>query len=428
MGIGILNFSLGRDFWCFRIGQIISLLGDSCGGIALAWWVLEKTGSAASMSMVLAPAMVVRVFLLPLMGPIGDNFTRKKLIIIADIWRFTFMAILAAMVFFDYFHLGALVAIYIMTAFGSALFAAASKGIVPQLVSRESLQLASQQTQAIDSMAGILGGVVGGVVVTTLGVFGAFLIDTFSYLGAAFLTGKIRANTKPERKAIDQTTSAFQSWKNDLAGGFRVLYRAPVLFWFCVVAMLMNFTLAPMSVVLPVLAKMGQDMPPWFLGALETSISLGAIVGAVTLGGAKCYFKPHLFVTLSLAMIGVGVASLASISNVLYPLLVLFVIGIGSAWANIVIGTQISLSVPNDYLSRVGSIITFACNGISPLGVAMAGLLISGIGLNHTLILIGSVLVLLTPLMLLIPKFKELLSAEPGEAEYFFARHYPGAF
>lgn len=144
MRLGLLDFSLGRDFWNYRVGELISLLGDSCSGIALAWWILEKTGSAAVMSTVLAPAMVVRIFLLPLVGPLGDNFSRKKLIIVADAWRFIFTGALAAMVFLDYFNVPLLVAVFILISLGSALFNAAAGGIVPQLVPRESLQLASQ--------------------------------------------------------------------------------------------------------------------------------------------------------------------------------------------------------------------------------------------------------------------------------------------
>ncbi|MGZ6441643.1 MAG: MFS transporter, partial [Pseudobdellovibrionaceae bacterium] len=191
MKFGMLDFSLGRDFWNYRVGQLISLLGDSCSGIALAWWILSKTGSASAMSTVLAPAMVVRIFLLPLMGPLGDNFSRKKLIVIADLWRFFFTGVLAVMVLFDHFNLPLLVTVFIFISIGSALFNAASGGIVPQLVPRESLQLASQQTQAINSFAGIIGGIIGGVAVSTIGVLGAFLIDAFSYLAAATLASMI---------------------------------------------------------------------------------------------------------------------------------------------------------------------------------------------------------------------------------------------
>lgn len=427
--IKIFDLSLGRDFWNYRLGQLISLLGDSCSSIALAWWILDKTGSAAAMSSVLAPAMVVRIFLLPLMGPLGDNFSRKHLIVIADIWRFVFTGVLAAMVFFNYFNLPGIAAIYILISFGSALFNAASSGIIPQLVPRENLQVASQQTQAINSFAGIVGGVIGGIVVTFSGVFGAFFLDAISYLGAATMASLIKANTKPKR----ETTAAkvkvsLAHWKNELLAGFKMLYKIPVLFWLCIVAMLMNLALSPLGIILPVLAKEGRNMPPWFLGGLESSISLGAIVGAFSLSTLQKYLKPHFFFVGSIAMIGIGVMLLPWVPNLLLPLTVLFWIGIGSSWANIPLGTQISLSVPNAYLSRIGSIMNFLCTGISPLGVAGAGILISNLGLTNSLVVMGGSLSLLTPLILLIPRFKEFLGANPKDAESYFARNYPNAF
>lgn len=424
----VFDFSLGRDFWNYRLGQLISLLGDSCSGIALAWWILDKTGSAAAMSSVLAPAMFVRIFLLPLMGPLGDNFSRKHLIVIADIWRFVFTGVLVAMVFFNYFNLPLLATVYIFIAFGSSLFSAASAGIVPQLVPRESLQIALQQTQAINSFAGVIGGVVGGMVVTFGGVFGAFLLDAFTYLAAAFMAMMIRANTKPPRDPVAQVSCSFVNWKNELLGGFKILYKIPVLFWLCIIAMLMNLALSPLGIILPVLAKEGRNMPPWFLGGLESSISLGAIVGAFSLSTLQKYLKAHLAFVGSIAMIGVGVMLLPWVPNLLLPLTVLFWIGIGSSWANIPLGTQISLAVPNAYLSRIGSIMNFLCTGISPLGVAGAGILISNLGLTHSLVFMGGGLVLLTPLILFIPRFKEFLIANPKDAEDFFSKNYPGVF
>lgn len=424
----IFDFSLGSDFWKYRLGQLISLLGDSCSGIALAWWILDKTGSAASMSTVLAPAMLVRIILLPLFGPLGDNFSRKNLIIISDIWRFVFTGVLVVMVYLNYFNLPILSITYILISIGSALFSAASGGIVPQLVARENIQLASQQAQAINSFAGLIGGIIGGVVVTFGGVIGAFILDAISYLLAAIMVTLIRANTKPERELSNQAISSFNHWKNELLDGFKILYRIPVLFWLCMVAMLMNLALSPLGIILPVLAKEGRNLPPWFLGGLESSISLGAIVGAFSLSTLQKYVKPHFFFVGSIAMIGVGVVLLPWVPNLYLPLTVLFWIGLGSTWANIPLGTQVSLSVPNNYLSRIGSIMNFLCTGISPLGVAGAGILISHLGLTQSLVLMGGGLILLTPLILLIPNIKDFLSANPKDAKEFFSKKYPKAF
>ncbi len=422
----LFDTSLGRDFWNYRLGQLVSLIGDSCSHIALAWWILEKTGSAAQMSSVLAPAMFVRIFLLPLVGPIGDRFARKNLIIIADLWRLVFTLVLAGMVFFDFYNQPLLIFVFSLVSVGSALFQAAAGGIVPQIVEKNKLQVAMQQSQAINSLGNILGGILGGVVVSFVGVFGAFLIDSVSYLVAGFFTAFIQADTKPKRIVSPKLGNALNRWTVELFDGFRILYRLPVLFWICIIAMFMNLALSPLGVILPVLAKEARDMPAWYLGSLESSIGLGAVIGAFTLNVPKRILSTHWLLLLSIAMIGIGVALLPFAPTIVLPLTVLFWIGIGSTWANVIIGTQVSLSVPDSFRARIGSIMGFLCSGISPLGIAGVGLLISGIGLTQTLVFMGLWVVVMTPLMLAIPRFSTYVDSSPEEAGAFFQKHYPG--
>ncbi|MDG0817313.1 MFS transporter [Bdellovibrio svalbardensis] len=424
----IFSSDLGKDFWNYRLGQVVSLLGDSCSHIALAWWILDKTGSAVEMSSVLAPAMVVRIFLMPLFGPLADKYSRKAIIIIADLWRFVFTGALAAMVFSNYYDTYVVIALFILNSIGSALFQAAAGGIVPQIVPREKLQIAAQQTQAINSFAGILGGVAGGIVVSTLGVFGAFLIDALSYVLAAWSTNRIQSNTVPVRKEVPQMKAAFHQWTQDFGEGFKLLFKIPVIFWICIVAMFLNLAFAPLGVILPVLAKEGRNMPPWFLGALESSISLGAIVGAVTIGYVNKRIRADLLTVMAIAMMCVGTMVLPWVPNVALPLTVLFWIGIGGTWANIPMNTQIALAIPDAYRARVGSIMGFLCQGISPLGLAAAGVIISSFGLTNALVAMGGIGLLLTPLMLLIPNFAKFMSAPPEKADQFLLEYYPEAF
>lgn len=423
-----LDFSLGRDFWNYRLGQIISVLGDSCSGMALAWWILDKTGSAGAMSSVLAPAAVAGLVLTPLLGPLGDNLSRKRLIFVADLVRLGLSMTLAMMAFFDFFSLPWLIGIYMVNAGCSALFNAGAGGILPQIVSREKLGTALQQTQAIQSFGGIVGGVLGGVVVATLGVFGAFAFDACSFLVAVVCTGMIRADTMPKREGSLAPRVSFTHWKNEFVAGLKVIYRVPVLLWICLAAMVMNLTISPLGIVLTVLVKEGWKMPAWFLGSLEATAAAGAIAGALSYGKARNWFPPHVFFSLSIALQGLGIALLPMAPTLILPMVIAFCVGMGISWGNIPIGTQIALTVPDAYLARVGSLMGFLCGGMAPLGIAGAGYLISVLGLNLTLILMGFGLVLLTPLILFIPLIKEFLSVEPEAAKEFMATNYPGAF
>lgn len=151
---------MGRDFWYYQLGQAISIVGDSCGSIALAWWILDKTGSAIVMSSILAPAMLMRIFLMPLLGPIGDRVERKKLIIISDFWRGIFTFCLATLVILDIFNIPAVIALFVLNAFGTALFSA-SGGILAQIVTPDRLQEAYRKSQAVQSTGNVLGGIIG---------------------------------------------------------------------------------------------------------------------------------------------------------------------------------------------------------------------------------------------------------------------------
>lgn len=413
--------TLGRDFWNFRLGQLVSVLGDSCGSIALAWWVLDRTGSAAEMGSILAPAALVRVLLLPVFGPLADLYDRKLLILLSDLWRFVFAGAILAMVWAGYYNFPLLLTCYVALSAGASLFSASVGGIIPKLVAREHLQLATQQSQALNSVGSVAGGIVGGIVVSYAGVKGAFLIDSASFLVAGLFTAMIRADTRPARSG-----GGGQDWKSEVAGGFRLIASVPLLFWLCVIAMFMNLCLAPLAIVLPVLAKEARAMPAWFLGGLESSISLGAILGALTVGLVRRRLSGRGVLVMAISMIGFGVSLLPWVPNAFLPLTVLFWVGVGSSWANVSLGTQVSLTVPDSHRGRLGSIMTFLCSGIAPLGIACAGMALAALGLTTFLVSMGLSVVALSLLILLIPKMKEFMDVGPAEAEGFFARVYPG--
>lgn len=418
---------LGADFWYFRLGQLVSLLGDSCGHIALAWWILDKTGSAAQMSLVIAPAMIVRIVLLPLFGPIGDKFSRKKIIIFADLWRLVFGVTLSILVYADIYHPVALTLLFCMMSIGTALFLAASGPIVPQIVSRDQMHAAMRQSQSINSLAGVVGGILGGVMVSAIGVLGAFVFDALSYLIATLCTAKIQADTRPVQQESPSKNS-FRQWVGDLQDGFRVLGKIPLLVGLMLVSMVINFSLAPLAVVLPVLAKESRGMPPWFLGGLESSISLGAIFGAIVISYMLRKTHAHSLMIVAIIMIGLGVAVMPWTPNALLPMSILFWIGVGSSWASIPLGTQMSLAIPAHYQARLGTLRQFMSTGMAPLGVAGAGGLIGAIGLDYTLIAMGCSVMILAPLLRWVPHLRDFMGVSPQESQEFFRQRFPGVF
>src|SRR3954469_7631672 len=76
------------DFRRFFIGQSASLLGDGMVGVALAFAVLDLTGSPADLGYVLAAKSIPLIAGLLVGGVIADRLPRRRIMVTADLARF----------------------------------------------------------------------------------------------------------------------------------------------------------------------------------------------------------------------------------------------------------------------------------------------------------------------------------------------------
>src|SRR5437763_4098374 len=90
-----------RPFALLWSGQTISRLGDSLYRIALAWWVLQKTGSAVAMGTVLICAFTPMLLFLLLGGVAVDRLPRLRLMLASDLLRGGIVAAVALLAFAD---------------------------------------------------------------------------------------------------------------------------------------------------------------------------------------------------------------------------------------------------------------------------------------------------------------------------------------
>ncbi|HET9370384.1 MAG TPA: MFS transporter [Vicinamibacterales bacterium] len=421
----IADLRLGRNFWLFQVGQMISTIGDACGNVALAWWILDVTGLPAQVSAVLAPAMVVQAMLTPLMGPLGDRFSRRHLILISDVVRAAMILLLALLALTDQFALPTVIAIYIVFVIGSALFASNNMSIVPQLVSAGALQTAVRTSESMQAIGRVGGGIIGGVIVSTAGVGVAFLLDGISFSIAVIATFLI---SPLSRHASPATPTTARHLAQELADGFRMTARIPVLLWLCVAIAVFNLVLNPMQVLLPTYAKLERGMPAWFLGGLESAMGAGILVGAVLVGSLERRLRRISSVVVGLVCLGGGLAFLAHVPGVVPPMTLMFAVGVGAAWTNIPISTRVAVAVPDHYRSRVNSIVAFLFNATAPLGVAAAGPMVALFGVAPSMTALGATVILAVPLLFLVPDFSTFFRRTPAELTNYFLLTYPQAF
>src|SRR5690349_11998832 len=111
-----------RPFALLWTGQAISRLGDALYRIALAWWVVQKTGSAEVMGAVLIASFVPMLIFLLIGGVAADRVPRVRLMVISDLLRGLLVIGVAALAASDLLEVWHIIALSILFGFISAFF------------------------------------------------------------------------------------------------------------------------------------------------------------------------------------------------------------------------------------------------------------------------------------------------------------------
>lgn len=419
--------AIGRDFWLYRAGQAVSIVGTAGGRIALAWWVLDRTGSPATLATMIGSALLARYCLGVLLGPLGDRFERKKLILLADVLRGCLSLALAGMFFLGHYRTSYVLAINLFFSLGTALFDMSSKSILPHLVPTPQLREAVRQGQVLMSMGEIAGGLLGGIVVSILGPGGAFLLDGLSYFAAATATSAIRTHMQ-DAKEGGRFGDFLARWPKDIYDGFSVVLGLPTVVGLIAISVLSNLALAPLFMEWAVLVKEAKNLPPWFLGAVSASFGLGGIVGSLVLGRICRGNRLDRAILWGMALMGFGILLLPRVPDIPGAWVMAFLVGLGNMWTEIPLHTQMTLAMPDSLRARTDSILYFCCGLAAPAGTALAGFLMAQIGVSLTLSWSGALLLCLTPCLALVPYFFDFFRQAPENVADFLPQHFPQAF
>src|SRR5690242_5049126 len=128
-----------RNFRLLYIGQAVSLLGDGMVGVALAFGVLEVSGSPSALGIVLAARSIPTIALLLAGGVIADRLPRRTVMVAADVVRMAGHGLMAALLISGSAEVWSLAVLAAVNGAGTAFFAPASTALLPMLVRPEQL-------------------------------------------------------------------------------------------------------------------------------------------------------------------------------------------------------------------------------------------------------------------------------------------------
>jgi MFS family permease len=381
----------------------ISMVGNNLGIVAIPWFVLETTGSAARTGVVAFATVLPTVLSAILGGALVDRFGNIRISVIADLVSAATVACIPLL----YHTVGLAFWQLALLAFLGALLDApgntARMAIVPELAETGNVPLerANGAFQAIQSSSVLLGPPLAGVLIAWLGAGDVLWLNSASFVVSASIVGVFVPGARRPREMSGH-------YLDDVRAGLAFIRGDRFLVSLLSIGAIANFAGAPLfSVVLPVFARETYGRAT-DLGLILGAVGAGSLLGAIAFGSVGARL-PRRRMALALSFASAApVALLALEPPIWFAIAAMAISGFGDGYVNPLIITVIYERVPEAIRGRVlGSMI--ACIlAAAPLGMLIAGWAIEPYGIDAVVLAVSTVLLLVTALFALSPGLRDL--------------------
>jgi MFS family permease len=381
-----------REFALLFTGRAVSQVGSAMAPVALAFAILDLTGSTADLGIVLAVRQVAVVVLLLYGGVWADRLPRHLVMVWSNVVSGLSQAAAATLLLSGHATVAALAALAAVNGASSAFFFPASTGIVPQTVPVGLLQQANAMLRLGLNGTRIGGAALGGVVVAAANPGWAIAVDAITYGLAAGALAVMRVRPIERTEA----TTLF----HDLRVGWRDFWSRPWLWAIVIQFGIVNAAYTgALNVLGPAEAKRGLGGPTGW-AAILVAVQVGLIASGLVL----LRWRPQrLLRTATFGSFGLALPLFALARP--EPLVVVLVAAFASGYMSEIFGvlwdTTYQQEIPPDKLSRLSAYDAIGSWALMPLGFAVAGPVGAAVGNRATFIGAGTIVVIASALVFL---------------------------
>ncbi|UYM06044.1 MFS transporter [Solicola gregarius] len=386
-----------RFRWFFT-GRTLSFLGSSMAPVALAFAVLDITGSPASLGIVLAARSIPMAALMLVGGVISDRFSRSTVLVVSNSLTGLSQGLAATLLITGNAEVWSLAVIEAVNGVVVAFTFPAMQSVIPMVVDRDDLQ----QTNAILSFSRqgmfVIGPSLAGLFVVTIGSGWAIAVDGASYVVSAFCMSRLHL------RAVERTDPS--SMVADLREGWGVFVSMQWV-WVVVSAFgVLNMIHAGVIFTLgPVIAKDTIGEGAW--GAVLSAESVGFLVTTLVLMRVRLRY-PLRAGMLGMASLALPMLALGAAPQTLVLATLMFLAGVGTEIFGIGWSTAMHENVPNELQSRLWSYDAFGSFVAIPIGQLLAGPLAAAFDARTVAVVAGALYAVVALAALLSPDVRRL--------------------
>lgn len=392
--------------WTFTMSKMISSFGAQVYAFAISFYILQVTGSATSFATNLICSILPRTVLAPFAGYVADKYSRKTIIIVAQIATTLAIGGLLAVSLTYGLSLIAIYATTVVLAMTSTFSGVTFTSSITGLVDEARIQRAMSMNQMSISFAAIgapaLGGYLYGVVSMPL-----FLtMYMVASLTAVILESTMNFNLFANRKEIvegEPKESMLQSMK----AGVSYLRNQPILMTIIWISLVVNFLFGAFQVGYSFVLIEKLKMISTHFGYTEGALAVGTLLMSIYLSIRKEIKYPLWIGKWGIIAMGIVMGAVAVPLLIHFPyngmfafyLGLMFSFGLLSILVNTPLFVMMQKMIDDDYKGRVFSLLETMAMALMPLGMVLFGFLYDVVPAQWILLASSSVLIVVVLIM-----------------------------
>ncbi len=358
-----------RNLW---LATTLSLFGDFFSYIAIAWLVLQLTGSSILLGSVLVVQALPRAVLMMVGGALADRLTPRLTMLGSMALRAAFVAPLAVLVLTGRVQMWQVYGIAFVFGVVDAFFMPARQSILPRVVADRDLEAGNAVLNVTAQASVILGPVLGGLIVQALGTGWAFAADAASFaIGLVFvlLLPTVSAST-----AAVGPRMAAGGLSGQIMDGLRYAWSDVGIRVMLIVIAVIDFAAnGALGVGLPTMAHGKFAAGASGLGILFGAWGIGATAGALGSGFVAPPKRFGWMIVFIAAWLGILVGGVGLVPSLVPAAALMGIAGIGTGVVNTYGVSWLQRRTDPAMQGRVMSIVMLASMGLTPVSYAVSG-------------------------------------------------------
>jgi DHA3 family macrolide efflux protein-like MFS transporter len=307
----------------------------------------------------------------PFVGPLIDRWSRKYIMIFADLFIASLTAVLVILFYTGNIQIWHIYVIMAGRSIGDTFQSPALGASIPMIVPEKDLVRANGLFQMLQSAIKIVAPITGAFLIEELNMQWVLSVDIITAVIAISCLLPLVIPQPPRT-----TLAAKANYFGEMKQGFSYIWSRPGLAMLIGMVALLIFFATPAAMLFPVLVKNHLEGNVLMLGWIGTASGIGGIVGGLVMGAWGGFKKRIITAILGFAImipcsIGVGLTSVNIFYSTTVPAMIFM--GIGNAFVSAPLTAIMNSVIAKDIQGRVfaiyGSIVTL----MMPLGLVIAG-------------------------------------------------------